>query len=376
MLASTLNFFYKLPSSNEFVDDEMHSVELDPIDTSIKQLKVYITGILAFYATILGKPNTSNSQCIWCDLRPKFLGMKEMLTSASKWTIEKLKAAKARYDFRTSRSRAKTHKTEKGVSASPLITAVEPEDIMFPVLHDQIGLVNKSLDHMVAYVEKHVEKLGDGHAKTRKDLLAAEKATEQALDELDQSAVSTKDLEETMDLYEQLYGLLDKIFSDLRKILPSEEELVDLEDAIKYARVIWIERLQISCTPKAHALFDGHALEQHKRVEGLGDKTEDFVEHGHQLGLRDERRTWNIRNFEACQRSQIRNTRRRNQPIINDIIVQVTEGRKRKNVKRLANGGLSIKEEKKKVKSEEQRDQRMKNLDDCRRDIDNSGAFL
>lgn len=45
-------------------------------------------------------------------------------------------------------------------------------------------------------------------------------------------------------------------------------------------------------------------------------------------------------------------------------------------MKRLANGGLSIKEEKKKVKSEEQRDQRMKNLDDCRRDIDNSGAFL
>jgi hypothetical protein len=32
---------------------------------------------------------------------------------------------------------------------------------------------------------------------------------------------------------------------------------------IDAAAVIWKE-LDVSCTPKAHGLFDGHALEQHK----------------------------------------------------------------------------------------------------------------
>ena len=126
---------------------------------------------------------------------------------------------------------------------------------------------------------------------------------------------------------------------------------------------------------EAHILFDGHALEQHKRVGGLGDKTEDFVEHGHQLGLRDERRTWNIRNFEKCQRSQIQHRRRQQQLVVNEIITAVNEGRKRKNAKRLMNGGLSIKDEKEKIKSAEKEEKRMQNLDDCRLDIENSGAF-
>lgn len=28
--------------------------------------------------------------------------------------------------------------------------------------------------------------------------------------------------------------------------------------------------------PKAHSLFDGHALEQHKRLDSIGDLGEDF----------------------------------------------------------------------------------------------------
>jgi hypothetical protein len=70
--------------------------------------------------------------------------------------------------------------------------------------------------------------------------------------------------------------------------------LQTLEKRIDVANALW-KKLGISCTPKAHGLFDGHALEQHKRLQGIGDKGEDFVEKGHQLGLRDERRTWNIR---------------------------------------------------------------------------------
>ena len=48
---------------------------------------------------------------------------------------------------------------------------VEPEDFIFPVLHVQMGIVNKALSHLVAWFEKHVEKLADGHAETRTNLI-------------------------------------------------------------------------------------------------------------------------------------------------------------------------------------------------------------
>jgi hypothetical protein len=74
---------------------------------------------------------------------------------------------------------------------------------------------------------------------------------------------------------------------------------------IDVVNALW-KTLRISCTPKAHGLFDGHALEQHKRLQGIGDKGEDFVEKEHQLGLRDEHCTWNIYNFKKKQRGQLK----------------------------------------------------------------------
>jgi hypothetical protein len=81
--------------------------------------------------------------------------------------------------------------------------------------------------------------------------------------------------------------------------------------------------------PKAHGLFDGHALEQHKRLNGIGDKSEDLVEKEHQIGLRDERCTWNIQNFEKRQRSQIKHARRGNQAAIKRKIESVQLSSKR-----------------------------------------------
>jgi hypothetical protein len=101
--------------------------------------------------------------------------------------------------------------------------------------------------------------------------------------------------------------------------------LKKLEETIDAAAVIWKE-LDVSCTHKARGLFDGHALE---RLNGIGDKGEDFVEKGHQIGLRDERRTWNIQNFEKRQRSQIKHARYRNQVAIKRKIVSVQLSSKR-----------------------------------------------
>jgi len=125
-----------------------------------------------------------------------------------------------------------------------------------------------------------------------------------------------------------------------------------------------IEKLGISCTPKAHALFDGHAYKQHKRLGGIGDKLEDFIEKGHQYGMRDERRTWNIKNWETMQRSQIRHTRRGNHPEVVKIIERVNTSKTRK-LKCLEGGGESLKEEKKRVKKEESQVKRDASRSEC-----------
>lgn len=99
-----------------------------------------------------------------------------MVQNSVKWTCEKLKQAKRQFDNRTARSK----KTNKGVSAGMLLDGVEPEDYIFPVLHDQMGLVNKSLEHLLSFSELHIEKLPDGHTQTRKELLDAQEARESA----------------------------------------------------------------------------------------------------------------------------------------------------------------------------------------------------
>jgi hypothetical protein len=137
--------------------------------------------------------------------------------------------------------------------------------------------------------------------------------------------------------YRRMFTLLGSAFSLLQQILPSASDLQTLEKTIDVANALW-KKLAISCTPKAHGLFDGHALEQHKRLQGIGDKGEDFVEKGHQLGLRDGRRTWNIHNFKKQQRSQLKHIQCGNQVGVKRIIESVHQGSKR-NLKRLESGG-------------------------------------
>jgi hypothetical protein len=150
------------------------------IDASIKGFKVYITGDLAFYAAVLGKADSSGSWCTWCDAKKSWFGMEDLLQDAAKWTCEMLRIAKSRFDART----ARRNRNYNGVSADQLLD-VEPGDFIFPVLHVQMGLVNKALSHLVAWFEKHVEKLADGHADTRTKLIEAETEYEEAMEAYD-----------------------------------------------------------------------------------------------------------------------------------------------------------------------------------------------
>jgi hypothetical protein len=180
----------------------------------------------------------------------------------------------------------------------------------------------------------------------------------------EQCKLTDDDITEMVKNYQLLYIELGTCYSYLRQILPSDDNLDKLKVSIENARKLWMEKLDISCTPKAHALFDGHAYDQHKRLGGIGDKLEDFVEKGHQHGIRDERRTWNIKNWEAMQRSQIRHTRRGNHPEVVEIIQNVHQSKKRK-LKRLESGGESRQDETKRIKKEERNTKRDANRAEC-----------
>ncbi len=449
------------------------------VDCSIQHFRIYITGNLAFYALMLGRPNSANHWCIWCDSKKQYYGYPaEVAQKAANWTVEKLKVAKYKHDNR----RVKSQAIYLGVQADVLIDNVEPQDYIFCVLHDQIGLVNKSLGHLLAIGEKHIEKLPEGHAETRTELLSAEESLEvtksrreefvntgkvhinelksaatlttEDKDEMEELKVESKrldsevtgaqnrkkaakkayddmrnlhgktdgsfaylmdeslkaigakmqawhggelngvsarlvmensdslfnlieknlidikhadsqytdeDIKTMMKNYRHMYTSLGASYSFLQQILPSDDDLRNLRENIECARKIWVENLKISATPKAHSLFDGHAYEQHERLGGIGDKLEDFVEKGHQIGMRDKRRTWNMRNWEQMQRSQIRHDRRRNRPEVCERICLVHHSKKRK-LKRLEQGGETKSAPTKRVKEEESVVKREANL--------------
>jgi hypothetical protein len=73
---------------------------------------------------------------------------------------------------------------------------------------------------------------------------------------------------------------------------------------------------------------------------------------GHQHGIRDERQTWNIKNWEAMQCSQICHTHCGNHPEVVEIIQNVHQSKKRK-LKHLESGGESRQDETKQIKKEE-----------------------
>ena len=56
---------------------------------------------------------------------------------------------------------------------------------------------------------------------------------------------------------------------------------------------------------------------------------EDYVEHAHQLGMRDDRRTNNIASFEAKQKNQREHTQRGNNVDVTRVISQVHESKRR-----------------------------------------------
>jgi hypothetical protein len=122
--------------------------EEDTLELNVP-IRVFITGDLAFYATIMGKEGMDKAHCHWCKLRSsewQALGH----APGIKWTLRELtRVAASLNDERT---------TENGVKSYPQLDCIELERFIFPVLHVTLGLANRLLKDTVDYADLVVEK--------------------------------------------------------------------------------------------------------------------------------------------------------------------------------------------------------------------------
>ena len=82
----------------------------------------------------------------------------------------------------------------------------------------------------------------------------------------------------------------------------------------KRALACW-RQLQLSVSMKAH-LLEGHAVEQMKKHKGIGDFGEDYVEQGHQIGGKEERRTNGLKDRAKAAKSHSKWETMRAHPLV------------------------------------------------------------
>jgi len=101
---------------------------------------------------------------------------------------------------------------------------------------------------------------------------------------------------QTCEVHNDLFATLDLISSKIRlkHKEPTQQDYDVLERSLHNLDYLWKVAI-LSYTPKIHSIL-AHALEQMKRLEGIGDMLEDDVEHIHQMAARIETRTSRMNN--------------------------------------------------------------------------------
>ena len=118
---------------------------------------------------------------------------------------------------------------------------------------------------------------------------------------------SDDDIIKACEVHRDIAATLDLISSKLRLKYkePKDEDYLILQRAILNLDYLW-KVAGLSFTPKVHSLL-GHAVQQMKRFEGIGDMLEDDVERIHQIATKIESRVTRIKNknMQALAHSKI-----------------------------------------------------------------------
>jgi hypothetical protein len=132
--------------------------------------RVFITGDLAFYQTMLGKENMATCWCTWCMLSPKEWAVPGHASGES-WTLEKINGIRDKVaDGLLS---DKEPSDIKGVTKQPLFDAIPIQNYIVSVLHIIIGMRDTMTDGIIEWLESRVEKLQKAEIEARNRIIYA-----------------------------------------------------------------------------------------------------------------------------------------------------------------------------------------------------------
>jgi len=134
------------------------------IDIVATHLNVFMAGDLDYYAKNLAKAGSSSNWCHFCMKRKKNFG-DCACTSSIEWTLQELRDAK---------KKVKGDKSYLGVIDDILVPDLPLMFYIVPLLHVQMGLVNKALDVLQDFVEKYVQASTEKEENVRDMWLKAE----------------------------------------------------------------------------------------------------------------------------------------------------------------------------------------------------------
>jgi hypothetical protein len=141
---------------------------------------------------------------------------------------------------------------------------------------------------------------------------------------------SDEEVIKQIDLYVDFFTVFDSIFSNSRIAVGNLSEAKEEETykGIALALKMWRD-FDMSVSPKLHVLED-HLYSQLSLFKGLGDYSEDFVEQAHQVGIREEARTFAMKDRNRIAEIHCRNEHKRSLPSVKNIQAAVAEKSSRK----------------------------------------------
>eukprot|EP00590_Aulacoseira_subarctica_P009734 CAMPEP_0172436286 /NCGR_PEP_ID=MMETSP1064-20121228/71645_1 /TAXON_ID=202472 /ORGANISM="Aulacoseira subarctica , Strain CCAP 1002/5" /LENGTH=474 /DNA_ID=CAMNT_0013184685 /DNA_START=314 /DNA_END=1738 /DNA_ORIENTATION=- len=364
----------------------------------IEKIRLYITGDLAYQATVMGKENSSGHHCPQCKLNCKTWSDADHEKGAQ-WTNAGLCEAAREFAQQEQVDPTVKKKAVKGVVEPPHYPGIEPVNFVVPILHMQMGKVNKIIGGCSNFIEEEVENIPSEEIIGRREV-SSENAVLESLHlerekvlfekyvvkrelriELREAKKKLKSAdvgsEQFIKIEEDILEITteinewDEVEEDWRQSIQSSKEQLKakkehlkkmeskrpltaqnvsrkIQNVFKNNHIhpeayhggdlngVCSRRLMVDAQPISPKvhIFEDHAAEQQRKHGGVADKSEDFVELSHQDGKREHRRTGRITNFEKQHICAQKNEWVMSDPKIQTQINEVQIFHRRKNLKR------------------------------------------